>query len=99
VWLLGLAAVCRCLRTSRMRVPVALVLAASPVTVLEFPVWFGHVVASDTPGVTLLFVRNGLLVAAALVAARALWRDTVPRRRGAPVPPRPARADEAHVPR
>ncbi|MFH8974155.1 glycosyltransferase 87 family protein [Streptomyces sp. NPDC017890] len=78
VWLIGLAAVCRCYRASRMRVPVALVLAASPVTVLEFPLFFAEVVASDPLGVALLFVRNGLLVAAALVAARALWRDTVP---------------------
>ncbi|MEV7792532.1 glycosyltransferase 87 family protein [Streptomyces sp. NPDC087512] len=81
VWLIGLAAVCQCHRTGRMRVPAALVLAASAVTVLEFPVWFGHVVASDALGVTLLFVRNGLLVAAALVAARALWRDSVRRGR------------------
>ncbi|MFI8945742.1 glycosyltransferase 87 family protein [Streptomyces sp. NPDC053750] len=79
VWLIGLAAVCRCFRASRMRVPVALVLAASPVTVLEFPVWFGHVVASDPLGIVLLFLRNGLLAAAAVLAARALWRDTVPR--------------------
>ncbi|MFJ8543280.1 glycosyltransferase 87 family protein [Streptomyces sp. NPDC093586] len=81
VWLVGLAAVCRCFSASRMRVPAVLVLAASAVTVLEFPVWFAHVVASDPLGVTLLFVRNGLLVAAALTAARALWRDTAPRGR------------------
>ncbi|WP_434095202.1 glycosyltransferase 87 family protein [Streptomyces flaveolus] len=99
VWLIGVGAVCGCFRAGRMRVPVALVLAAAPVTALEFPVWFGHVVASDPLGVTLLSVRNGLLVAAALVAARALWRDTVPRRGSASVPTRPARADEAPVPR
>ncbi|MGW8061080.1 glycosyltransferase 87 family protein [Streptomyces ziwulingensis] len=79
VWLIGLAAVCRCFRASRMRVPAVLVLAASPVTVLEFPVLFGSVVASDPLGIALLAVRNGLLAAAALVAARALWRDTVVR--------------------
>ncbi|MET9773891.1 glycosyltransferase 87 family protein [Streptomyces sp. NPDC006367] len=87
VWLVGLAAVCRCHAASRMRVPAVLVLAASAVTVLEFPVWFAHVVASDALGVTLLAVRNGLLVAAALTAARALWRDTAPhtgRGRGRP---------------
>ncbi|MBJ6619240.1 glycosyltransferase family 87 protein [Streptomyces sp. DHE17-7] len=83
VWLIGLAAVCGCFRASRMRVPVVLVLAAAPVTVLEFPVYFARVVASDPVGVALLFVRNGLLVAAALVAARALWRGTVPRGRAA----------------
>ncbi|MFD8199875.1 glycosyltransferase 87 family protein [Streptomyces sp. NPDC003470] len=79
VWLVGLAGVCGCFRASRMRVPAALVLAASAVTVLEFPVWFAHVVASDPLGIALLSVRNGLLVAAALVAARALWRGAVPR--------------------
>ncbi|MET9990224.1 glycosyltransferase family 87 protein [Streptomyces mutabilis] len=81
VWLVGLAAVCGCFRTSRMRGPAALVLVASLVTVLEFPLYFAQVVASDPFGVALLFVRNGLLVAAALVAARVLWRDAVPRGR------------------
>ncbi|MFC8003136.1 glycosyltransferase 87 family protein [Streptomyces olivaceus] len=79
VWLVGLATVCRCFRASRMRVPVALVLAASLVTVLEFPLLFADVVASTPLGIALLAVRNGLLVAAALVGARALWRDTVRR--------------------
>ncbi|MGW0816927.1 glycosyltransferase 87 family protein [Streptomyces viridiviolaceus] len=98
VWLIGLAAVCLCFRADRMGLPAGLVLAASLVTVLEFPVWFGHVVASDALGVTLLFVRNGLLVAAALVAARVLWRETVPH--GAPAPPpatRAAHADRAQL--
>ncbi|WP_309059972.1 glycosyltransferase family 87 protein [Streptomyces sp.] len=92
VWLVGIAAVCLCFRESRMRLPVALVLAASLVTVLEFPLWFAHVVASDPLGVSLLVVRNGLLVAATLLAARALWHATVPRRRPVPTIPRPARA-------
>jgi hypothetical protein len=67
-----------------MRLPVWLVLAASFVTVLEFPLWFAHVVAGDALGVTLLFVRNGLLLTASLLAAARLWRATV--RRTAPVP-------------
>ncbi|CAL9586602.1 glycosyltransferase 87 family protein [Streptomyces sp. enrichment culture] len=97
VWLVGLAAVCRCFGESRMRLPVALVLAASAVTVLEFPVWFAHVVASDPLGIALLVVRNGLLVAAALLAARVLWRATVPRRRPLPAVPQPARATGSPV--
>ncbi|MGM0364433.1 hypothetical protein ACNFRX_31080, partial [Streptomyces griseoaurantiacus] len=78
VWLVGLAAVCLGRRGARMTVPALLVLLACPVTVLEFPVYFGHVVASDGLGVTLLVVRNGLLVCATVGAARRLWRDTVP---------------------
>lgn len=89
VWLVGTAAVCLCFRSSRMRVPVALVLAAAFVTVLEFPLWFVHVVASDRLGVTLLVVRNGLLVAAAVFGAVELWRSTVSRD---PVPPLPTQA-------
>lgn len=79
VWLVGLAAVCLCFRGSRMALPGGLVLGACLATVLEFPVWFSHVVVSDWLGVTLLFVRNGLLVVAALTAALELWRGTVSR--------------------
>ncbi|MFC8080777.1 glycosyltransferase 87 family protein [Streptomyces sp. NPDC057307] len=78
VWLVGLAAVCLLLRSSPMTLPAVLVVAASAVTVLEFPLFFSHVTASDWLGVTLLVVRNGLLVAATLTACGRLWRATVP---------------------
>jgi hypothetical protein len=94
VWLVGLAAVCLCFRGSRMTRPAYLVLAACPVTVLEFPVWFSHVVASDWLGVSLLLLRNGLLVAATLLAARELWRGTVTAGPPAPVPGQATRAKE-----
>lgn len=89
VWLIGIAAVCSCFRGSRMRLPVGLVLAAAFATVLEFPLWFVHVVVSDWLGVALLFVRNGLLVAAAVAGARELWRASVT---WADVPPLPHQA-------
>ncbi|CCK30679.1 hypothetical protein BN159_6300 [Streptomyces davaonensis JCM 4913] len=98
VWLIGLAAVCACFRGSRMGWPVALVLLASLVTVLEFPVWFAHVVASDTLGITLLFLRNGLLVLATLLAARVLWRGTVSAAAPAPLPAQAARTRETPLP-
>ncbi|MDX2557514.1 glycosyltransferase 87 family protein [Streptomyces stelliscabiei] len=94
VWLVGLAAVCLCFRASRMGGPAVMVLVASVVTVLEFPIWFAHVVASDWLGVTLLFVRNGLLVVAGLLAAYALWQDTVPRPAPGPLPDPPSRTQE-----
>lgn len=97
VWLVGVAAVCLCFRGSRMGGPVGLVLVACLVTVLEFPVWFAHVVASDTLGVTLLVLRNGLLVGATVWAARVLWCATVPGRRAIPPVPGQARAAEAPV--
>ncbi|WP_333776980.1 glycosyltransferase 87 family protein, partial [Streptomyces sp. IBSBF 3136] len=92
VWLVGLAAVCLCSRTSRMAAPAVLILPACPLTVLEFPVGFEHVVAGDFHGVLLLLLRNGLLLAASLTAARALWRSTAP---PAPVPPGPRRTAPA----
>ncbi|QEV17690.1 glycosyltransferase family 87 protein [Streptomyces alboniger] len=98
LWLVGVAAVCLAFRTSRMELPARLVLAATFVTFLEFPVWFSHVVASDPLGVALLLVRNGLLVAAALLACRNLWRQTVsePRgRAGRPVPEQLSQAPSA----
>ncbi len=85
VWLVGLAAVCVTLRTGRQGLPALLVVVATGVTLLEFPLNFGSVVASDALGITLLVVRNGLLVAAAVLACARLWRTTVtePRRRAA----------------
>jgi hypothetical protein len=82
VWLVSLAAVCLVFRGSRMTAPAVMVLAATVVTTLEFPVWFGHVVASDGLGIMLLCARNGLLVAASVTAGVRLWRRTVsgPRR-------------------
>ncbi|MFC3576410.1 glycosyltransferase 87 family protein [Streptomyces yaanensis] len=97
VWLVGLAAVCLCFRGSRMVLPGFLVLAACLATVLEFPVFFANVVASDGLGVTLLFVRNGLLVLAALTAARELWRTTVSRQVPA-VPSQATRTQETLAP-
>ncbi|MFK3731232.1 glycosyltransferase 87 family protein [Streptomyces sp. NPDC088090] len=77
VWLVGMAAVCLAYRSSRMRSPAHLVLWATAVTQFEFPVWFSHVNESDLLGISVLFLRNGLLVAAALSACRILWRHTV----------------------
>ncbi|MBE8472842.1 glycosyltransferase 87 family protein [Streptomyces justiciae] len=94
VWLIGLAAVCLCFRASRMTVPALLVLPASFVTVLEFPIYFANVVASDGLGVTLLFLRNGLLVAATVLAAVELWRATASAPVEAPEPAQPAQATD-----
>jgi hypothetical protein len=62
-----------------------LVVLATGVTLLEFPVYFGDVVGSTPLGVALLAVRNGLLVTAAVWACVRLWRATVtePRRAAA----------------
>ncbi|QDY76370.1 glycosyltransferase family 87 protein [Streptomyces qinzhouensis] len=74
LWLVGLAAVCLLHRPARMALPAVLVLVATAVTVVEFPLLFDQVVTSRPAGVALILVRNALLVAAALTACRGLWR-------------------------
>ncbi len=76
-------ATCRAHLFAFAQAPAVLVVAASAVTVLEFPVFFGDVVGSTPLGVGVMLVRNGLLVAACLLAGRALWRRTVPGAAGA----------------
>jgi hypothetical protein len=77
LWLVGAAAVCLTFRGTGQLPSALLVLAATGVTLLEFPLGFGHVCASDGRGVALLVVRNGLLVGASVVACARLWRSTV----------------------
>jgi hypothetical protein len=77
VWLVGVAAVCVTFRGGGAGPTGWVVVAACGVTVLEFPLYFGDVVASTPLGLTLLFLRNGLLVAATLMAADRLWDVTV----------------------
>ncbi|MFC9388402.1 glycosyltransferase 87 family protein [Streptomyces venezuelae] len=77
LWLVGLAAVCLAYRSSRMQRPVHLVVWATAVTQFEFPVWFSHVTRSDPLGIAVLFTRNGLLIAATVIACRILWQQTV----------------------
>ncbi|OEV12516.1 glycosyltransferase family 87 protein, partial [Streptomyces nanshensis] len=84
IWLVGLAAVCLTLRATCQTPAALLALAATAVTLLEFPLGFAHVVASDWLGLLLMAVRNGLLVAASLSACRALWRSTAPAASGSP---------------
>ncbi|MFD4946087.1 glycosyltransferase 87 family protein [Streptomyces sp. NPDC058239] len=98
LWLVGLAAVCLVFRDSRMGLPAVLVLLATGITQLEFPLGFVHVVTSDATGVTLMFLRNGLLVAATLIACRQLWRQAVsgvPRLTGRPPADRSGAGREA----
>ncbi|MEU3553168.1 glycosyltransferase family 87 protein [Streptomyces fragilis] len=77
VWLVGVAAVCVTFRGSGVGPAAWVLVAASGVTLVEFPLYFGDVVSSTPLGLVLLFLRNGLLVAATLMAADRLWELTV----------------------
>ena len=77
VWLIGTAAVCLTSRRTTQRPVAWLVAAASVFTVLEFPLCFGDLAAFRPLGVCVLFARNLLLLAAAVVSCRRLWLQTV----------------------
>ncbi|WP_084713653.1 glycosyltransferase family 87 protein [Streptacidiphilus rugosus] len=77
VWLIGVAAVCLSVRGSCQRPVAWLLLAAVPLTTLEFPVMFGDLVNRTPIGAALISVRNLLLLAAAVLACVRLWRSTV----------------------
>ncbi|MDH6575105.1 glycosyltransferase 87 family protein [Kitasatospora sp. MAP5-34] len=76
VWLVGIAAVCLTVRGTSQKPVAVLILIATAVTTLEFPVLFGQVHNSQPLGVAVLTVRNLLLLAATLLSCRRLWRST-----------------------
>ncbi|MEV5948718.1 glycosyltransferase family 87 protein [Streptomyces sp. NPDC051993] len=95
LWLVALGAVCLVFRRSPMVLPGQLVLAATGVTLLEFPIWFSHVVAGDRLGILLLTVRNALLLTASLVSCHRLWQSASPTRDPLPLPVQPTRTTES----
>ncbi|MFG2821062.1 glycosyltransferase 87 family protein [Kitasatospora sp. NPDC048365] len=76
VWIIGLTAVCLTVRGTSQRPVAVLILIATVLTTLEFPVLFGQVHKSQFWGVLVLSARNLLLLAATLVSCRRLWRST-----------------------
>ncbi|MGW7267271.1 glycosyltransferase 87 family protein [Streptomyces sp. NPDC054842] len=78
VWLLGLSAVCLTARHTTQRPVAALVVAATAVSAVAYPGMYGEVVDSTWTGCLLMVVRNGLLVTAAALSFRRLWRAGLP---------------------
>ncbi|MFI1975372.1 glycosyltransferase 87 family protein [Streptomyces wedmorensis] len=77
IWLIGLAAVCLTSRRTVMRPVALLLLPAAALSSLAYPVLYLDVVAGTPTGLTVMVLRNALLLAAALLAARRLWTSTV----------------------
>ncbi|KPI19960.1 Protein of unknown function DUF2029 [Actinobacteria bacterium OK074] len=76
VWLVGLAAVCLTSRHTTQRPAAALILAATAVSSVIYPGYYGLVVHSTWAGCGLMVVRNGLLAGAAVLSFVRLWRST-----------------------
>ncbi|MCZ0979822.1 glycosyltransferase 87 family protein [Streptomyces diastatochromogenes] len=77
IWLLGLAAVCLTSRRTVMRPVALLLLPAAALSSLAYPVLYDEVVSGTPAGLTVMALRNALLLTAALLAARRLWTSTV----------------------
>ncbi|EST26007.1 hypothetical protein M878_27730 [Streptomyces roseochromogenus subsp. oscitans DS 12.976] len=90
IWLVGLAAVCVASRHTSQRPVAALVLAATALTTLEFPMRYGDVIDGTWTGCLLMLARNGILAAAAVLSFVRLWRATRPDGKSVPTTePRP----------
>ncbi|MEU2430563.1 glycosyltransferase 87 family protein [Streptomyces sp. NPDC007861] len=76
IWLLGLAAVCLTTRRTTQRPAALLLLPAAALSALGYPLLYEDVIASTPAGCTVLVLRNGLLLAAAWLSCRGLWRAT-----------------------
>lgn len=76
IWLLGLAAVCLTSRHTTQRPVAALVVAATAVSALVYPVLYDEVMDATWTGCALMLVRNGLLGTAAVLSFTRVWRST-----------------------
>ncbi|GLX53486.1 membrane protein [Streptomyces hygroscopicus subsp. hygroscopicus] len=76
VWLLGLAGVCLTSRHTVQRPVAALVLAASALSTVVYPLCYGQVMGGSWAGCLLMLGRNGMLAAAAVLSFARLWRAT-----------------------
>nr|WP_128381645.1 glycosyltransferase 87 family protein [Streptomyces cavernae] len=74
IWLVGLAAVCLTSRHTTQRPVAALLMAATALSTVAYPAFYGEVIRCTWAGCLLMVVRNGLLAAAAALSFVRLWR-------------------------
>jgi hypothetical protein len=82
IWLLGVAAVCLTLGATRQRPAIVLILLAAFLSHVEFPLLWKSIEKAHVIGLTVLFARNLLLLAATVSAILRL--RSRPRRLGLP---------------
>ncbi|MEV6118541.1 glycosyltransferase 87 family protein [Streptomyces sp. NPDC052109] len=78
IWLVGLAAVCLTSRHTSQRPVATLILAATTLSTVVFPMHYREVVDGTWTGCLLMLARNGLLAGAAVLSFVRLWRSTRP---------------------
>ncbi|MBD0747685.1 glycosyltransferase family 87 protein [Streptomyces sp. CBMA152] len=79
IWLLGLSAVCLTSRHTTQRPVALLLLPTTALSALAFPTLYEEVMAGTALGTTLMATRNALLLTAAALSCRSLWRATASR--------------------
>ncbi|MER7662936.1 glycosyltransferase 87 family protein [Streptomyces sp. NPDC096193] len=79
VWLLGLAAVCLTSRFTTQRPVALLMVPATVLSALAYPLLYNEVLGGTVLGCVLMVLRNGLLLTAALLSCRRLWTATASR--------------------
>ncbi|MFJ4519368.1 glycosyltransferase 87 family protein [Streptomyces sp. NPDC088810] len=97
IWLIGLAAVCLTSRHTSQRLVAVLVLAASALSTLAYPMFYREVVGGTWAGCLLMLARNGVLTAAAVLSFVRLWRAARPPS-GKNVPPTQPRPGSDRLP-
>lgn len=79
VWVIGLGAVCLTFRETTQRAVVVLLVGATALTSVEYPLFFDNVVQGSAGFTLVLVLRNVLLLLAMVQSCVRLWRSTVPR--------------------
>ncbi|MEU2228500.1 glycosyltransferase family 87 protein [Streptomyces sp. NPDC018347] len=97
IWLIGLAAVCLTSRQTGQRPVAVLVLAASALSTVVYPMCYREVIDGSWAGCLLMLARNGVLTAAAVLSLVRLWRGARPPARTA-VPATQSRAGADRLP-
>ncbi|GAA2095588.1 glycosyltransferase family 87 protein [Kitasatospora saccharophila] len=79
IWLLGLAAACLAFSRTTQRPVAALVLLATTLTTIDYPLFLGQLGGGQPFGIYVLLLRNAILVVATVLSCYLLWRETVSR--------------------
>lgn len=87
IWLAGLAAVCLTVEHTVQRPVAALILLATAVTTLDYPLYFSDVMANTDLGIAIIVLRNALLTAATALSCVRLWRGSGAGPKGVPTAP------------
>lgn len=80
IWLIGLGAVCLTFRETTQRAVVVLLVGATALTSIEYPLFYDNVLRGSATFTTVLVLRNVLLLLAMVMSCVGLWRSTVQRR-------------------